>query len=164
MALTNARTTANFTAIFVTNQCVNNAEMNIHQRTPETKSHEVVPYLPGKRKPPVEKCKEHSSNDIDMIWENCHVPLCSKCAILNHRGHISKNIDAIYPKTFTLSLWNLIHPSIFSSNHTKKKWKKDREEELSKLNQLMDKLNTPAEANSIKTSGGWSGVSQIRTS
>lgn len=67
VALTNARTTANFTAIFVTNQCVNNAEMNIHQRTPETKSHEVVPYLPGKRKPPVEKCKEHSSKDIDMI-------------------------------------------------------------------------------------------------
>lgn len=41
--------------------------MNIHQKAPETKSHEVVPYLPGKRKPPVEKCKEHSSKDIDMI-------------------------------------------------------------------------------------------------
>lgn len=67
VALKNARTTANFTAIFVTNQCVNNAKMNIHQKTPETKSHEVVPYLPGKRKPPVEKCKEHSSKDIDMI-------------------------------------------------------------------------------------------------
>lgn len=41
--------------------------MNIHQKAPETKSHEVVPYLPGKRKPPVEKCKEHSSKDIEMI-------------------------------------------------------------------------------------------------
>lgn len=56
-----------FSAIFVTNNCADNAEMNIHQKAPETKSHEVVPYLPGKRKPPVEKCKEHSSKDIEMI-------------------------------------------------------------------------------------------------
>lgn len=41
--------------------------MNIHQKAPETKSHEVVPYPQGKRKPLVEKCKEHSSKDIDMI-------------------------------------------------------------------------------------------------
>lgn len=73
-----------------------------HQKTPETKYHEVVPYRDRRQKLPVEKCKDHPSKDIDIICENCQVPLCSKCAIRNHRGHKLDDLETVYSDRFTI--------------------------------------------------------------
>lgn len=51
-----------------------------HQKNPETKKHEVVPYRQRKYQLPVEKCKDHPTKDIDMFCEDCQIPVCSKCA------------------------------------------------------------------------------------
>uniref|UniRef100_K1QDP6 Tripartite motif-containing protein 2 n=1 Tax=Magallana gigas TaxID=29159 RepID=K1QDP6_MAGGI len=39
-----------------------------HQKSPDTKNHELVPFRQPKRHLPVEKCKEHPTKEIDMIY------------------------------------------------------------------------------------------------
>nr|XP_034320354.1 uncharacterized protein LOC105317671 [Crassostrea gigas] len=110
-----------------------------HQKSSETKGHEVVPYRLRKRKLPVEKCKEHPSKDIDMICENCQVPLCSKCAIQEHRGHTFEDLETIYSKNFGLCLNEIrnIHQFFLP---TVQEIKKDIREDAKKLITFMDKI------------------------
>lgn len=75
-----------------------------HQRSLETKNHEIVPYRQRNRKLPEEKCKDHPSKDKDVICENCQVLICSKCAIKDHGGHIFGDLDTIYSKNFSQCL------------------------------------------------------------
>ncbi|XP_052685587.1 uncharacterized protein LOC128165251 [Crassostrea angulata] len=75
-----------------------------HQNSPATKNHEVVSYRQRKRQLPVEKCKDHPSKDIDIICEDCQVPLCSKCAMQDHRKHALNDLETIYSEGFTLCL------------------------------------------------------------
>lgn len=68
-----------------------------HQNSPETKNHDVVPYKDRKRKLPVEKCKIHPSRHIDLLCEECQIPLCSKCtATQEHRGHVFTDLEIVY--------------------------------------------------------------------
>lgn len=110
-----------------------------HQKGSETKGHEMVPYRLRKRKLPEEKCKEHPSKDIDMICENCQVPLCSKCAIQEHRGHTFEDLETIYSKNFGLCLDEIhnIHQYFLP---TVQEIKKDIREDAKKLITFMDKI------------------------
>eukprot|EP00105_Crassostrea_gigas_P008551 XP_011423138.1 PREDICTED: uncharacterized protein LOC105325315 [Crassostrea gigas] len=78
-----------------------------HQKSPETKSHEVVPYTQRKIQLPVEKCKDHPNKDIDILCEDCQVPVCSKCATQDHQKHTLKDLETIYSEKFTLCLENI---------------------------------------------------------
>ncbi|XP_061167719.1 tripartite motif-containing protein 2-like [Saccostrea echinata] len=68
-----------------------------HLRSPENKNHEVVLYQQRKRQLPVEKCKIHPTKDMDMLCEECQVPVCSKCATQgDHHGHIFTDLEKKY--------------------------------------------------------------------
>lgn len=66
-----------------------------HQKSLETKNHEVVPNQQCQR--PVDKCKVHPDKDKDMFCEQCQAPLCSKCATNFHRGHIFVDLETVPP-------------------------------------------------------------------
>nr|XP_011423138.2 uncharacterized protein LOC105325315 [Crassostrea gigas] len=78
-----------------------------HQMSTEANSHEVVPYKQRKIQLPVEKCKDHPNKDIDILCEDCQVPVCSKCATQNHQKHTLKDLETIYSEKFTLCLENI---------------------------------------------------------
>ena len=68
-----------------------------HKKYKETKNHEVVHYKQRKRQIPVEKCKIHPTKDIDLLCEECQVPLCSKCTATNeHRGHVFTDLEMVF--------------------------------------------------------------------
>nr|XP_011439061.2 uncharacterized protein LOC105336452 [Crassostrea gigas] len=68
-----------------------------HQKNKKTKNHEVVHYKQRKRRIPVEKCKIHPSKDIDLLCEQCQIPLCSKCtATKEHRGHVFTDLEIVF--------------------------------------------------------------------
>ncbi|XP_052718570.1 uncharacterized protein LOC128190531 [Crassostrea angulata] len=78
-----------------------------HQKSTEAKNHEVVPYKQRKMQLPVEKCKDHPNKDIDILCEDCQVPVCSKCATQNHQKHTLKDLETIYSEKFTSCLENI---------------------------------------------------------
>ncbi|XP_052682107.1 tripartite motif-containing protein 2-like [Crassostrea angulata] len=68
-----------------------------HQKSPETKNHEVVPYRDRKHKLPMEKCRDHPTRNIDILCDECNVPLCSKCSTMPaHKGHSFTDLETIY--------------------------------------------------------------------
>ncbi|XP_065938399.1 tripartite motif-containing protein 3-like [Magallana gigas] len=68
-----------------------------HQKSPDTKGHEVVPYKQRKRQLPMQKCKIHPTKDIDLLCEECQIPLCSKCATTKeHRGHEFTDLELVF--------------------------------------------------------------------
>ncbi|XP_061168556.1 uncharacterized protein LOC133177604 [Saccostrea echinata] len=74
-----------------------------HLKSPENRNHEVVLYQQRKRQLPVEKCKIHPTKNMDMLCEECQVPLCSKCATKgDHQRHTLINLETIYEEKFVL--------------------------------------------------------------
>nr|XP_011446237.2 uncharacterized protein LOC105341406 isoform X4 [Crassostrea gigas]XP_011446239.2 uncharacterized protein LOC105341406 isoform X4 [Crassostrea gigas]XP_034310294.1 uncharacterized protein LOC105341406 isoform X4 [Crassostrea gigas] len=68
-----------------------------HQKSPETKNHEVVSYRERKRQLPVEKCRDHPTKDIDILCDECNASLCSKCSTMSvHKGHSFTDLETIY--------------------------------------------------------------------
>ncbi|XP_052682110.1 uncharacterized protein LOC128162773 [Crassostrea angulata] len=68
-----------------------------HQKSPETKNHEVVPYRERNCQLPVEKCRDHPTRNIDILCDECNVPLCSKCSTMPvHKGHSFTDLETIY--------------------------------------------------------------------
>ncbi|XP_052682114.1 E3 ubiquitin-protein ligase TRIM71-like [Crassostrea angulata] len=68
-----------------------------HQKSPETKNHELVPYRHRKDHLPVEKCRDHPTKDLDILCDQCSVPLCSKCSTMTvHKGHSFTDLETIY--------------------------------------------------------------------
>eukprot|EP00105_Crassostrea_gigas_P044009 XP_019928157.1 PREDICTED: E3 ubiquitin-protein ligase TRIM71-like [Crassostrea gigas] len=68
-----------------------------HQKSPNTKNHEVVPYPERNRQLPVEKCRDHPTKDLDILCDQCNVPLCSKCSTIPaHKGHSFTDLEIIY--------------------------------------------------------------------
>ncbi|XP_052685924.1 tripartite motif-containing protein 2-like [Crassostrea angulata] len=68
-----------------------------HQKSPKTKNHEVVPYRQRKHQIPVVKCSDHPTKDIDILCDECNVPLCSKCSTMHvHKGHSFTDLETIY--------------------------------------------------------------------
>eukprot|EP00105_Crassostrea_gigas_P014834 XP_011431640.1 PREDICTED: tripartite motif-containing protein 3 [Crassostrea gigas] len=68
-----------------------------HQKNKKTKNHEVVYYKQRKRRIPVEKCKIHPTKDIELLCEECQIPICSKCtATKEHRGHVFTDLEIVF--------------------------------------------------------------------
>uniref|UniRef100_K1RCC5 Tripartite motif-containing protein 3 n=1 Tax=Magallana gigas TaxID=29159 RepID=K1RCC5_MAGGI len=68
-----------------------------HQKNRKTMNHELVPYKQRKRQLPMQKCKIHPTKDIDLLCEECQIPLCSKCATTKeHRGHVFTDLEMVF--------------------------------------------------------------------
>nr|XP_011426745.2 uncharacterized protein LOC105327813 isoform X1 [Crassostrea gigas]XP_034305783.1 uncharacterized protein LOC105327813 isoform X1 [Crassostrea gigas]XP_034305785.1 uncharacterized protein LOC105327813 isoform X1 [Crassostrea gigas] len=68
-----------------------------HQKNKKTMNHELVPYKQRKRQLPMQKCKIHPTKDIDLLCEECQIPLCSKCATTKeHRGHVFTDLEMVF--------------------------------------------------------------------
>uniref|UniRef100_A0A8W8LNT3 B box-type domain-containing protein n=1 Tax=Magallana gigas TaxID=29159 RepID=A0A8W8LNT3_MAGGI len=68
-----------------------------HQKNKKTKSHEVVPYKQRKRQLPLEKCKIHPTRNIELLCEDCQIPICSKCTgTKEHRGHAFTDLELVF--------------------------------------------------------------------
>ncbi|XP_065938697.1 tripartite motif-containing protein 5-like [Magallana gigas] len=68
-----------------------------HQKNKKTKNHEVVLYKLRKRPLPVEKCKIHPTRHIELLCEECQIPICSKCTgTKEHRGHAFTDLELVF--------------------------------------------------------------------
>ncbi|XP_062591643.1 uncharacterized protein LOC134253149 [Saccostrea cucullata] len=119
-----------------------------HLKSPENKNHEVVHYQQRKRQLPVEKCKIHPTKDVDMLCEECQVPVCSKCVTQKeHRGHIFTDLETIYAEKyadFQEDIAKIQDYFLPTSQDLQKEIKKDSSE----IKHIMDNIRT-----SMKTEG-----------
>ncbi|XP_052676638.1 tripartite motif-containing protein 2-like isoform X2 [Crassostrea angulata] len=68
-----------------------------HQKNKKTKNHEVVHYKQRKRQLPLEKCKIHPTRNIELLCEDCQIPICSKCTgTKEHRGHAFTDLENVF--------------------------------------------------------------------
>nr|XP_034306606.1 uncharacterized protein LOC105338134 [Crassostrea gigas] len=68
-----------------------------HQKNKKTKNHEVVHYKQRKRQLPLEKCKIHPTRNIELLCEDCQIPICSKCTgTKEHRGHAFTDLELVF--------------------------------------------------------------------
>nr|XP_034310388.1 uncharacterized protein LOC117684021 [Crassostrea gigas] len=125
---------------------------NEHQKNKKTKNHEVVHYKQRKRQLPVEKCKIHSTKDIDLLCEECQIPLCYKCATTKeHRGHVFTDLEMIFAEKVTLC-----HEEIAKiRNHfepTSQNLKKEIAADVKEIKKIMEGIRNSmkAEAESLK--------------
>ncbi|XP_061182164.1 E3 ubiquitin-protein ligase TRIM36-like [Saccostrea echinata] len=124
-----------------------------HLRSPETKSHEVVLYQQWKRQLPVKKCKIHPTKDIDLLCEECKIPLCSKCAATQeHKGHTFTDLETIYEDKFSLCLKEIAKTREYFLP-TSQDIQKNIEEDATEIKKIMNNLRTSmkAEAESLKS-------------
>ncbi|XP_062585491.1 uncharacterized protein LOC134247166 [Saccostrea cucullata] len=119
-----------------------------HLKSLENKNHEVVLYQQRKRQLPVEKCKIHPTKDVDMLCEECQVPLCSKCVTMgDHERHKFVDLEIVYTEKFALFQQEIskIHEYFLpTSQDLQKEIKKDSSE----IKYIMDNIRT-----SMKTEG-----------
>nr|XP_034305443.1 uncharacterized protein LOC117682285 [Crassostrea gigas] len=74
-----------------------------HQKNKKTKNHEVVPYKQRTRPLPVEKCKIHPTRHIELLCEECQIPICSKCTgTKEHRGHAFTDLELVFAEKCSL--------------------------------------------------------------
>ncbi|XP_052683018.1 uncharacterized protein LOC128163452 [Crassostrea angulata] len=125
---------------------------NEHQKNKKTENHEVVHYKQRKRQLPVEKCKIHSTKDIDLLCEECQIPLCYKCATTKeHRGHVFTDLEMVFAEKVTLC-----HEEIAKiRNHlepTSQNLKKEIAADVKEIKKIMEDLRKAmkAEAESLK--------------
>lgn len=73
-----------------------------HQKSPETKNHEIKPYHRGRSWHPIENCRYHGDKVTDMFCEECQAPICAKCAIQDHHGHAFGDLETVYSEKVAL--------------------------------------------------------------
>ncbi|XP_062603709.1 tripartite motif-containing protein 2-like [Saccostrea cucullata] len=123
-----------------------------HLKSPENRNHEVVLYQQRKRQLPVEKCKIHPTKDVDMLCEECQVPVCSKCATQKeHRGHTFTDLETIYAEKyadFQAEISKIEDYFLPTSQDLQKEIKKDSSE----IKHIMDNIRTSmkSEGESLK--------------
>ena len=124
-----------------------------HIKSMDTKSHQVVLYRDRKRQLPVEECKIHRPNHIDLHCDECQVPLCSKCTTtLNHRGHTFSDLEQIFAKTVLL-YQNEIAKIQACILPTAQGLRKEIAEDATKIRKTIDGIKEfiKAEAKSVKS-------------
>ncbi|XP_052719407.1 uncharacterized protein LOC128191386 [Crassostrea angulata] len=122
---------------------------NEHQKNPDTKNHEMVPYQQRKIQLPVQKCKDHPTKNIDMICEDCQAPVCSKCVLQNHQKHALNDLETIYSEKITPCL-EKIHKIrqyfIPNSLHMQRDIKKNAEDIKKIMDDLKRSMKTETES------------------
>ncbi|XP_062618205.1 uncharacterized protein LOC134279805 [Saccostrea cucullata] len=124
-----------------------------HQRSPETKSHEVVLYQLRKRQLPKEKCKIHPTKDKELLCDECKIPICSKCtATQEHRGHTFTDLESIYTENFSHCQGEIakIHEYFLP---TSKDLQREINGDAKEIKKIMDsiRISMKAEAESLKS-------------
>ncbi|XP_052686812.1 uncharacterized protein LOC128165910 [Crassostrea angulata] len=122
-----------------------------HQKSSETKNHEVVSYQQRQRQLPEVKCQIHVNRYVDMLCEQCQVPVCSKCATKDHVGHTFIDLETVYAEKCAICLdeINKIEEYFLpTSQDFLKSIKKDSTE----IKKIMDDIRASikAEAESLK--------------
>ncbi|XP_062579940.1 uncharacterized protein LOC134241945 [Saccostrea cucullata] len=123
-----------------------------HQRSLETKSHEVVLYQQWKRQLPTEKCKIHPTKDIELLCDECKIPICSKCtATPAHKGHTFTDLELIYSEKFSHCQEEIakIHEYFLP---TSKDLQREINGDVTEIKKIMDNIRTSmkTEAESVK--------------
>ncbi|XP_062599138.1 uncharacterized protein LOC134260605 [Saccostrea cucullata] len=121
-----------------------------HRRNPKTKTHEVVQYQLRKRQLPVKKCEIHPTKDIDLLCEECKIPLCSKCATTpEHRGHPFNDLETIYAEKFSFCLEEITKSREYflpTSQDIQKEIKGDATEIKKVIDNIRTSMNSEAES------------------
>nr|XP_022297067.1 uncharacterized protein LOC111106625 [Crassostrea virginica] len=123
-----------------------------HQKSPNTKTHEVVLYRHRKHQLPVELCQDHPTRNKELFCRECSIPLCSKCSLMKeHKGHDIDDLEEIYADKY--AVWQGEFSKIqkyFLS--TTKDLKSDIEEDVTEIKKIMKsfRASIKAEAESLK--------------
>lgn len=123
-----------------------------HQKSSETKKHELVPYKQRKLQLFVRKCKLHPTRNIEIYCKDCNVPLCSKCAVKKgHSGHTLEDLEEIYAEKVECCRAQIskIRQKILLTSQDSKM---DMEEDGIKLKRVMEDIrdSVNAEIDSLK--------------
>ncbi|XP_052689497.1 uncharacterized protein LOC128167682 [Crassostrea angulata] len=123
-----------------------------HQKNKKTKNHEVVLYRQRKRQLPEGKCSDHPNKDVDVLCEDCQVPLCSKCALKDHRKHSLIDLENFYSERSILC-----NDEIYKINQyflpTSQDMQRDVLKNIKSIKATMDKIrkSIKAEAETFKS-------------
>nr|XP_011419132.2 E3 ubiquitin-protein ligase TRIM71-like isoform X1 [Crassostrea gigas]XP_011419141.2 E3 ubiquitin-protein ligase TRIM71-like isoform X1 [Crassostrea gigas] len=121
-----------------------------HLKSPDNEDHDVVLYLSKNHKIPVEKCKSHPTKDLDLLCEECQIPLCSLCTTLEkHKRHGFVNLEKFYSENYHYCLDKL--PSIQEyflprSKELQKEIQKDAKEIERIMENIRGKVKTDIES------------------
>lgn len=123
-----------------------------HQKNPDTKNHEVVPYKQRKPQLPEVKCNLHPTRNIDILCKECNVPLCAKCIFMKeHAGHQFDDLEEKYAEkiAFCRSEISKIQEYFLSTSHG---LKKEIEKDVMGIKKTMDDIRNSikAEAETLK--------------
>ncbi|XP_011446232.3 E3 ubiquitin-protein ligase TRIM71-like [Magallana gigas] len=124
-----------------------------HEKSPDTRNHEVVSYRHRKNQLPVEKCRDHPTKDIDILCDECNVPLCSKCStLLVHKGHSFTDLETIYTEK-SVACRQKIHKIQAYFIPTAKRLQGEIKLYATEITKIMDSIRTfmRDEAKSLKT-------------
>uniref|UniRef100_A0A8W8JG67 B box-type domain-containing protein n=2 Tax=Magallana gigas TaxID=29159 RepID=A0A8W8JG67_MAGGI len=123
-----------------------------HQKSPDTKEHEVVTYKQRKPQLPEEKCNLHPKRNVEILCKECNVPLCAKCIFMKeHTGHQLDDLEEKYAEkvAFCRSEISKIQDYYLS---TSQGLKKEIREDVMEIKKTMDNIRNSikAEAESLK--------------
>uniref|UniRef100_K1Q8S9 Tripartite motif-containing protein 2 n=1 Tax=Magallana gigas TaxID=29159 RepID=K1Q8S9_MAGGI len=124
-----------------------------HQKDKKTKNHEVVPYKQRKRPLPVEKCKIHPTRNIELLCEECQIPICSKCtATKEHRGHAFTDLEFVFDEKVSLKCHEEIAKIRNYFDPISQDLKKEIAGDVTEIKKIMEDIRTSmkAEAESVK--------------
>ncbi|XP_052679278.1 E3 ubiquitin-protein ligase TRIM71-like [Crassostrea angulata] len=124
-----------------------------HQKNKKTKNHEVVHYKQRKRPLPVEKCKIHPTRNIELLCEECQIPICSKCtATREHRGHAFTDLEFVFDEKVSLKCHEEIAKIRNYSDPISQDLKKEIAGDVTEIKKIMEDLRASmkAEAESVK--------------
>ncbi|XP_052687166.1 uncharacterized protein LOC128166202 [Crassostrea angulata] len=123
-----------------------------HQKSPDTRNHEVVPYQQRKRQLPEVKCQIHVNRYLDMLCEQCQVPVCSKCVIKDHGGHTFIDLETVYAEKCAICL-NEINKIEDYFLPTSQDLLKSTKTDSTEIKKIMESIRTSmrAEAESLKS-------------
>ncbi|XP_034315452.2 tripartite motif-containing protein 3-like [Magallana gigas] len=123
-----------------------------HQMSPDTKNHEVVPFLKHKRHLPVDKCKLHPTRNADILCNECNIPLCSKCTTMEeHFGHKFVDMEDIDAEKLAFCLEEISKIQEYFLP-TSKELKTETDEDGKEVKKTMDGIRNSikSEAQSLK--------------
>nr|XP_034317850.1 uncharacterized protein LOC105330023 [Crassostrea gigas] len=124
-----------------------------HQKNKKTKSHEVVHYKQRKRPLPVEKCKIHPTRHIELLCEECQIPICSKCtATKEHRGHAFTDLEFVFDEKVSLKCHEEIAKIQNYFDPVSQDLKKEIAGDVTEIKKIIEGVRTSmkAEAESVK--------------
>lgn len=123
-----------------------------HQKSPETKKHELVPYRQRKLHVPAEKCKLHPTRQINVLCKECSAPLCSRCTFTKeHLGHQFDDLEERLAERFVCCQTKIFNIRAYFLS-TSKSLKLEVQEDCATVRKKMDDIRyfKKAEADSLK--------------